>query len=223
MTVLGTATRTTVPEAPRPGADDRTRRQFVDNRAPADRAFRGLTRGARSWCSSSSPSSASSWPCGRPRAPGVEVLVPHHPGLAARHPPLRNRRDHGGHRSGPDGGPWPAPGRKTAIEDSTESDYLSCLSSNGGRDGLAALSNGCINVKPAEVDRFRRLTAQIVVAHVAHNKLDVAEVPSLIEIVHKTLVGLGKAPEEPVRQEPVSRSGNLYSQITLSAWKTARS
>ena len=56
--------------------------------------------------------------------------------------------------------------------------------------------------EPAEVDRFRRLTAQIVVAHVAHNKLDVAEVPSLIEIVHKTLVGLGKAPEEPVRQEP---------------------
>ncbi len=54
----------------------------------------------------------------------------------------------------------------------------------------------------AEADRFRRLTAQIVAAHVAHNKLDIAEVPSLIESVHKTLTGLGKAPEEPVRQEP---------------------
>ena len=54
----------------------------------------------------------------------------------------------------------------------------------------------------AEADRFRRLTAQIVAAHVAHNKLDIAEVPSLIETVHKTLAGLGKTPEEPVRQEP---------------------
>ena len=54
----------------------------------------------------------------------------------------------------------------------------------------------------AEADRFRRLTAQIVVAHVAHNQLDVAEVPSLIETVHKALVSLGKATEEPVRQEP---------------------
>jgi predicted transcriptional regulator len=55
---------------------------------------------------------------------------------------------------------------------------------------------------PAEADQFRKLTAQIVAAHVAHNKLEVGDVPSLIESVHKTLAGLGKAVEEPVKQEP---------------------
>ena len=54
----------------------------------------------------------------------------------------------------------------------------------------------------AEADLFRRLTAQIVAAHLAHNKLEVAEVPPLIETVHKTLASLGKTPEEPVRPEP---------------------
>ena len=53
-----------------------------------------------------------------------------------------------------------------------------------------------------EADLFRRLTAQIVAAHLAHNKLEVAEVPPLIETVHKTLAGLGKTPDEPVRPEP---------------------
>lgn len=51
-------------------------------------------------------------------------------------------------------------------------------------------------------DLFRRLTAQIVAAHVANNRLDGAEVSSLIETVHRTLANLGKAPEEPVRPEP---------------------
>jgi predicted transcriptional regulator len=54
----------------------------------------------------------------------------------------------------------------------------------------------------AEADQFRSLTAQIVAAHVAHNKVDGADVPSLIETVHRALSGLGKTPPEPVRPEP---------------------
>ena len=54
----------------------------------------------------------------------------------------------------------------------------------------------------ADSDHFRKLTAQIVAAHLANNKLDVAEVPPLIETVHKTLASLGKAKEEQVKQEP---------------------
>ena len=53
-----------------------------------------------------------------------------------------------------------------------------------------------------EGDLFRRLTAQIVAAHVSHNKLDSAEVPPLIEMVYRTLADLGKTAEEPVRPEP---------------------
>jgi predicted transcriptional regulator len=53
-----------------------------------------------------------------------------------------------------------------------------------------------------EADLFRRLTAQIVAAHVSHNKLDSAEVPPLIEMVYRTLSDLGKTAEEPVRPEP---------------------
>jgi predicted transcriptional regulator len=53
-----------------------------------------------------------------------------------------------------------------------------------------------------EADLFRRLTAQIVAAHVSHNKLESAEVPPLIEMVYRTLADLGKTAEEPVRPEP---------------------
>ncbi len=53
-----------------------------------------------------------------------------------------------------------------------------------------------------EADLFRRLTAQIVAAHVSHNTVDGSEVPPLIEVVYKTIAGLGKKAEEPVKQEP---------------------
>jgi phosphate transport system permease protein len=46
MTVLSPGVVTTVPDAPRPGGDDRPRRQLVDTKARPDRAFRGLTRGS---------------------------------------------------------------------------------------------------------------------------------------------------------------------------------
>ncbi len=53
-----------------------------------------------------------------------------------------------------------------------------------------------------EADLFRRLTAQIVAAHVSHNTVDGSEVPPLIEVVYKTISGLGKKVEEPVKPEP---------------------
>jgi phosphate transport system permease protein len=46
MTVLSPGVGTTVPDAPRTGGDDRPRRQLVDTKARADRAFLGLTRGS---------------------------------------------------------------------------------------------------------------------------------------------------------------------------------
>ena len=54
----------------------------------------------------------------------------------------------------------------------------------------------------AEADLFRRLTAQIVAAHVAHNKLEGSDLPQLIETVHKALASLGKVTEEPAKPEP---------------------
>ena len=54
----------------------------------------------------------------------------------------------------------------------------------------------------AEADRLLSLTAQIVASHVAHNKVGGTQVPSLIEVVHRTLAGLGKTPVEPERPEP---------------------
>lgn len=46
------------------------------------------------------------------------------------------------------------------------------------------------------------LTAQIVAAHVAHNKLEGTDVSALIGTVHRTLAALGKAPVEPEHPEP---------------------
>ncbi len=53
-----------------------------------------------------------------------------------------------------------------------------------------------------EAELFRRLTAQIVAAYLGHDKHEVADVSPLIESVFRTLAGLGKTPDEPVRPEP---------------------
>jgi predicted transcriptional regulator len=57
------------------------------------------------------------------------------------------------------------------------------------------------------------LTAQIVAAHVSNNSVSLAEVPSLIEQVHRTLSGLGTTPavaapppERPQPAVPVKKS-----------------
>jgi predicted transcriptional regulator len=48
------------------------------------------------------------------------------------------------------------------------------------------------------------LTAEIVAAHVGHNRVVVAELPELIARVHAALAGLGEepAPPAPVEQKP---------------------
>jgi predicted transcriptional regulator len=56
----------------------------------------------------------------------------------------------------------------------------------------------------ATTDETRRLTVQIVSAHVAHNNVAQADLPALIAQVYGTLSGLGRAaePEAPSRPEP---------------------
>ena len=47
------------------------------------------------------------------------------------------------------------------------------------------------------------LTAQIVSAHVSHNAVPAAALPTLIQDVHRTLVAIQNAPSEaPIRPEP---------------------
>jgi len=56
----------------------------------------------------------------------------------------------------------------------------------------------------ATTDETRRLTVQIVSAHVAHNNVAQADLPALIAQIYGTLSGLGKAaePQAPSRPEP---------------------
>jgi predicted transcriptional regulator len=56
----------------------------------------------------------------------------------------------------------------------------------------------------ATADETRRLTAQIVSAHVAHNNVAQTDLPALIAQVYGALTGLGQAaePEAPSRPEP---------------------
>ena len=50
-------------------------------------------------------------------------------------------------------------------------------------------------------DETRKLTVQIVAAHVAHNNVAASDLPALIDQVYKALNGLGK-PVEPVQERP---------------------
>jgi predicted transcriptional regulator len=56
----------------------------------------------------------------------------------------------------------------------------------------------------ATVDETKRLTVQIVSAHVANNNVAQSDLPALISQVYGALNNLGKTPEpqEPVRPEP---------------------
>ena len=46
------------------------------------------------------------------------------------------------------------------------------------------------------------LTVQIVSAHVSNNPIASDALPSLIQTVYRTLAGMGKSPDEPVRPVP---------------------
>jgi len=61
------------------------------------------------------------------------------------------------------------------------------------------------------VDEARRLTAQIVSAHVAHNNVAQSDLPALIALVYGALSGLGKAavsaaPSRPEPAVPIRKS-----------------
>jgi predicted transcriptional regulator len=51
-------------------------------------------------------------------------------------------------------------------------------------------------------DEIVSLTARIVSAHIANNKLSVDELPGLIRDVHQALATVGQIPAEPIRAEP---------------------
>lgn len=56
-------------------------------------------------------------------------------------------------------------------------------------------------LQQATAGETRKLTVQIVAAHVAHNSVAANDLPVLIDQVYKTLNDLGK-PVEPVRERP---------------------
>jgi len=49
------------------------------------------------------------------------------------------------------------------------------------------------------------LTADIVAAHVANNRVTVSDLPAVITSVHAALAGLGSAPVEPVEEPPTPK------------------
>ena len=51
-------------------------------------------------------------------------------------------------------------------------------------------------------DEIVSLTARVVSAHIANNKLSVDELPGLIRDVHQALATVGQIPAEPIRAEP---------------------
>ncbi len=56
------------------------------------------------------------------------------------------------------------------------------------------------------------LTADIVAAHVANNRVTISDLPSVIASVHTALAGLGKAPDEPV-EEPLTPKVSIRASI----------
>ncbi|MGK9233405.1 MucR family transcriptional regulator [Inquilinus limosus] len=58
-----------------------------------------------------------------------------------------------------------------------------------------------VGLQQGAADETRKLTVQIVAAHVAHNNVATNDLPALIDQVYAALNGLGK-PVEPVKERP---------------------
>ncbi|WP_225769555.1 MucR family transcriptional regulator [Inquilinus sp. Marseille-Q2685] len=58
-----------------------------------------------------------------------------------------------------------------------------------------------VGLQQGVADETRKLTVQIVAAHVAHNNVATNDLPALIDQVYAALNGLGK-PVEPVKERP---------------------
>lgn len=57
------------------------------------------------------------------------------------------------------------------------------------------------------------LTAEIVAAHVGHNRVGTSDLPELIQRVHQALSGLGKAPEEPAPPVELKPAVSVRSSV----------
>ena len=58
-----------------------------------------------------------------------------------------------------------------------------------------------LGLQQGAADKTRKLTVQIVAAHVAHNNVATNDLPALIDQVYSALSGLGK-PVEPAQERP---------------------
>ncbi|TSD88460.1 MucR family transcriptional regulator [Mycobacterium sp. KBS0706] len=58
-----------------------------------------------------------------------------------------------------------------------------------------------LGLQQGAADKTRKLTVQIVAAHVAHNNVATNDLPALIDQVYSALSGLGK-PVEPMQERP---------------------
>ncbi|TSD82580.1 MucR family transcriptional regulator [Mycobacterium sp. KBS0706] len=58
-----------------------------------------------------------------------------------------------------------------------------------------------VGLQQGTADETRKLTVQIVAAHVANNNVATSDLPALIDQVYSALSGLGK-PVEPVKEQP---------------------
>ena len=56
-----------------------------------------------------------------------------------------------------------------------------------------------------EPDQLITLTADIVAAHVANNRVGVGDVAELVTRVHGALAALGSQPDEPIEEKPPAR------------------
>ncbi|MGK9167628.1 MucR family transcriptional regulator [Inquilinus limosus] len=61
--------------------------------------------------------------------------------------------------------------------------------------------DAAVGLQQGTADETRKLTVQIVAAHVAYNNVAANDLPALIDQVYNALSGLGK-PVEPVKERP---------------------
>ncbi|HEX8124222.1 MAG TPA: MucR family transcriptional regulator [Allosphingosinicella sp.] len=64
-----------------------------------------------------------------------------------------------------------------------------------------------------EPEQLIALTADIVAAHVANNRVGVGEVSELVTRVHGALAALGSSPGEPAEEKPASPAVSVRSSI----------
>jgi predicted transcriptional regulator len=64
-----------------------------------------------------------------------------------------------------------------------------------------------------EPDQLITLTADIVAAHVANNRVGVGDVAELVTRVHGALAALGPQPDEPIEEKPPAPAVSVRSSV----------